>query len=80
MPSVSGILTGLYVQILDQALSSKFVRNVAIVATGTAGAQAITMAFSPINTRLYGPEAFGILGTFTAPTVKLDGASVAVRL
>lgn len=46
--------------------SSKFVRNVAILATGTAGAQAITMAFSPVITRLYGPEAFGILGTFTA--------------
>lgn len=45
---------------------SKFVRNVAIVATGTAGAQAITMAFAPIITRLYGPEAFGLLGTFTA--------------
>lgn len=45
---------------------SNFVRNVAIVATGTAGAQAITMAFSPIITRLYGPEAFGVLGTFTS--------------
>lgn len=47
-------------------LSNRFVRNVALVATGTAGAQAITMAFSPIITRLYGPESFGILGTFTA--------------
>ena len=37
-----------------------------MVATGTAGAQAITMAFSPIITRLYDPEAFGLLGTFTA--------------
>lgn len=46
--------------------TSKFARNVAIVATGTAGAQAITMAFSPIITRLYGPEAFGVLGTFMA--------------
>ena len=45
---------------------SKFVRNVAIVATGTAGAQAITMAFAPVITRLYGPEAFGMLGTFMA--------------
>lgn len=41
-------------------------RSVVIVATGTAGAQAITMAFSPVITRLYGPEAFGLLGTFTA--------------
>lgn len=41
-------------------------RNVAIVATGTAGAQAITMAFAPFITRIYGPEAFGLLGTFIA--------------
>ncbi len=40
--------------------------NVAVVATGSAGAQAITMAFSPIITRLYGPEAFGLSGTFMA--------------
>ncbi|EKO3743048.1 oligosaccharide flippase family protein [Vibrio metschnikovii] len=51
---------------LKKLSQSKFVRNVAIVATGTAGAQAITMAFSPIITRLYGPEAFGLLGTFMA--------------
>lgn len=51
---------------LHRAYKSKFVRNVAVVASGTAGAQAITMAFSPIITRLYGPEAFGLLGTFMA--------------
>ena len=45
---------------------SRFARNVAIVASGTAGAQAITIAFAPIITRLYGPEAFGLLGTFMA--------------
>lgn len=45
---------------------SKFVHNVAIVASGTAGAQAVTMAFAPIITRLYGPEAFGVLGAFMA--------------
>ena len=45
---------------------SRFARNVAIVASGTAGAQAITIAFAPIITRLYGPEAFGLLGTFVA--------------
>lgn len=42
-----------------------FVRNVTILATGTALAQAVTMVFSPIITRLYGPEAYGILGVFT---------------
>lgn len=46
--------------------NSKFVRNVAIVATGTAGAQGIAMVFMPIITRLYGPEAFGLLGAFMA--------------
>lgn len=39
-------------------------RNVAALTTGVTVAQAITMAFAPIITRLYGPEAFGILGVF----------------
>lgn len=43
-----------------------FFRNIAVVAAGTAGAQAITMGFAPIITRLYGPEAFGLFGTFIA--------------
>jgi len=45
---------------------SKFVHSVLLVASGTAGAQAIAFAFSPIITRLYGPEAFGLLGSFVA--------------
>lgn len=45
-------------------LRKPFVRNVTIVASGTAGAQVITMAFSPLITRIYGPEAFGLLGIF----------------
>lgn len=36
------------------------------MATGTAGAQAIAMAFSPAITRIYGPETFGAMGTFIA--------------
>ncbi|HCG6981483.1 TPA: oligosaccharide flippase family protein [Vibrio parahaemolyticus] len=51
---------------LKELTKSKFIRNVAIVAMGTAGAQVITMAFAPIITRMYGPEAFGLLGTFMA--------------
>jgi O-antigen/teichoic acid export membrane protein len=51
---------------LSTTYKSKFVRDVAVVASGTAGAQAITMAFAPVITRLYGPEAFGLLGTFMA--------------
>lgn len=48
-------------------LSEKpFIRNVLILTTGTAAAQAVTMALSPIITRLYGPDEFGLLGMFTA--------------
>lgn len=53
-------------QAFNRVWRSRFARNVAIVATGTAGAQAITMAFAPLITRIYGPEAFGLLGTFMA--------------
>lgn len=48
------------------AVKSRFVRDVAVVATGTGAAQAITMAFAPVITRLYGPEAFGQWGIFMA--------------
>lgn len=44
----------------------KFVRNVLAVATGVAAAQAISLAFMPFLTRLYGAEAFGALAAFTA--------------
>src|SRR5699024_7143459 len=43
-----------------------FVQNVLVMITGTAAAQLITMLFSPILTRLYGPDTFGILGVFMA--------------
>lgn len=45
---------------------SKFIRNVLIVMSGTALAQLITFVLMPIITRLYGPDAIGVLGTFTA--------------
>ena len=51
---------------IKRLTKSNFARNVAIVATGTAGAQAIAMAFSPAITRIYGPETFGAMGTFIA--------------
>ncbi|NMA65413.1 MAG: oligosaccharide flippase family protein [Clostridiaceae bacterium] len=49
---------------LKKVSKKPFIRNVAIVATGTAAAQIITMGFSPFITRIYGPEAFGVLGVF----------------
>ncbi len=52
---------------LRRALSSEsFVGNVTIVAAGAAAAQAISIIFVPILTRLYGPQAFGVLAAFAA--------------
>src|SRR5690625_43330 len=53
---------------IKNLLKSKFVKNVTILATGVAGAQVVTIALSPIVTRLYTPEAIGVLGSFTAIT------------
>jgi O-antigen/teichoic acid export membrane protein len=54
------------IDFLEKVLRNKFFHNVAIVVSGTAGAQAITMAFTPALTRLYGPEIFGAVGAFVA--------------
>lgn len=62
-------------QILNRAWHSRFARNVVVVASGTAGAQAITMVFAPLITRIYSPDAFGLLGTFSA--IAVVAASVA---
>lgn len=51
---------------IKQFLSNRFVRNVILVASGTAGAQIIAIVFAPIITRLYGPEAFGLFSMFIA--------------
>lgn len=42
------------------------VRSVFVLVSGTAGVQAIGMLMMPVVTRLYGPEEFGVLGSFTA--------------
>lgn len=49
-----------------QILRSKFIKNVVLVASGTAGAQAIAMLTSPFITRLYGPENYGLMGLFNS--------------
>lgn len=44
------------------------VRNTTILASSRFAATAIVLAFTPLATRLYGPEAFGALGVFLAIT------------
>lgn len=51
---------------INQIKSGRFLRNVFTVASGTAGVQILSAVFVPIITRLYGPEAFGLFGTFFA--------------
>ena len=49
-------------------LKSEFSRNVLTLMTGTTIAQAIPIAISPILTRIYTPEDFGVLALFVAIT------------
>jgi O-antigen/teichoic acid export membrane protein len=65
----------LFSQFVARLNEGRFVQNVAIVVSGTAGAQAIALAFAPLITRLYGPEAFGILGIFTAIAMVLSSVA-----
>ena len=55
-------------KIYNRAKSSLFFRNIIVMASGTALAQIITFAFSPVVARIYGPAAFGFFGTFMAVT------------
>jgi O-antigen/teichoic acid export membrane protein len=48
--------------------SSPFAKDVLTLVTGTTVAQVIGLIASPILTRLYGPESFGLLALFTSLT------------
>ncbi|WP_182911199.1 lipopolysaccharide biosynthesis protein [Pseudoalteromonas gelatinilytica] len=52
--------------------NSNFIRNVIIVASGTAGAQAITLLLTPIITRIYGPSIIGVAGVFSSIVIVLS--------
>ena len=47
-------------------MSNSFIKNILTVMTGTALAAAVPIAVSPILTRLYTPNTFGLFGSFTA--------------
>lgn len=49
---------------LSNFIKKPFVKNVIILVSGTAGAQIIAMLLAPMITRLYGPENYGLMGTF----------------
>src|SRR5690606_6555112 len=52
--------------VIIKLTQKSFVRNVTAIASGTALAQVITFLFTPIITRIYGPEALGVLGVFNS--------------
>ena len=52
--------------VVTRLRSSSFVRDVALLVSGTAIAQAITIAGAPVLSRLYDPTAFGILAVLIA--------------
>jgi O-antigen/teichoic acid export membrane protein len=57
--------------VLRQLRQARLVRNIATAISGSAGAQLINLALIPVIMRLYGPDAFGVLGTFQSLTIIL---------
>lgn len=58
--------------------SSSLLRNISAVACGTAAGQVVVFAFSPLITRIYGPEAFGLQGVFLA-LISILSPAIALR-
>lgn len=52
--------------LVERLRSSRFVRGVMVLAGGTALGQAISLAASPVITRLYAAEAFGLLSVYAS--------------
>lgn len=57
--------------LLGKARQSRLLRNILTAVSGTAVAQAINLALIPVIMRIYGPEAFGVLGTFQSVSMIL---------
>lgn len=53
-------------RIIKHYKSSEFIKNIAVVISGTAISQIISIAITPILTRNYTPEDFGFYTTFIA--------------
>jgi O-antigen/teichoic acid export membrane protein len=54
-----------------QLRNNKLVRHIITAVSGTAGAQLINLALIPVIMRIYGPEVFGVLGTFQSLVIIL---------
>jgi len=56
---------------MNRLIRGGFARSVVTVASGTAAAQVLMLAATPVVTRLFSPEHFGVLGAFTSTAVVL---------
>lgn len=66
-------------------IGKSFVKSVSILVGGAAFSQLLTFLFTPVLTRLYGPEQFGVMGSFVALTsilltISTAGYSTAIVL
>ncbi|MFB9861015.1 lipopolysaccharide biosynthesis protein [Salinicoccus siamensis] len=52
--------------IFKKVFKSNFAKNIMIIASGTASAQLLTAALSPVITRIYSPEDYGVLTVYIA--------------
>ncbi len=50
----------------DRLPEGSFIRNVLTLMTGTVFAQALTLVITPVLTRIYTPDDFGVLGLYTS--------------
>lgn len=67
-----------YSNLIFHLKRSVFVKNILVVMTGTAAAQVIGFALSPIVSRLFTPSDFGVFGTFNS-IATIIGAGVTLQ-
>lgn len=60
---------------LRKAFAGRFTRGVAVLAIGTVAGQALMVLVLPLLTRLYTPEAFGVLGVYLSLLLTLTVAA-----
>jgi O-antigen/teichoic acid export membrane protein len=65
-PPASGIGFGVAARIKAHLAGRPFLRNVSIMLGGTAAGQMVSLLLSPVLTRLYSPQQFGVLSVYTA--------------
>lgn len=71
-------MKGIWGRLANSLRGSRFVRGVLVLAGGTALGQLISLSASPIITRLYSPEDFGVLSIYSS-VISIGAVIVALR-